>query len=60
MTEHTHAFHAHTNDDDPTDVAFELMAAGVPLSLLLDLATPLHSRDTLVHEPGDSRWLVAV
>ncbi len=36
-----------------------LLAAHVPLSLLLDLADPLgpHSDDLLVAEPGCSDWL---
>lgn len=36
-----------------------LLAAHVPLSLLLDLADPTgpHSRDLLAEEPGSADWL---
>ena len=37
-----------------------LLRAGVPLSLLLDLAEPTgpHSREVYANEPGDADWLV--
>jgi hypothetical protein len=35
-----------------------LLADGVPLSLLIDLATPVHSREVYRREPADTAWLV--
>lgn len=43
----------------PEEQAFALLAAGVPLSLLLDLALPLDSRSLLRDEPADTSWLHA-
>jgi hypothetical protein len=34
-----------------------LLAAGVPLTLLLDLAAPVPSRELYRDEPGDTAWL---
>lgn len=42
-----------------TTSAFELLKAGVPLTLLLDLATPVHSADVYEQEAGDADWLQA-
>lgn len=39
--------------------AMRLLAEGVPLTLLIDLATPPHSRELLEREPGEADWLVA-
>ncbi|HWA66822.1 MAG TPA: hypothetical protein VG899_10695 [Mycobacteriales bacterium] len=36
-----------------------LLAEKVPLSLLIDLATPVHSREVYRSEPADTSWLVA-
>jgi hypothetical protein len=44
---------------DQTNVAMDLLAAGVPLTLLLDLASPLDSREVYDREPGSADWLVA-
>jgi hypothetical protein len=44
---------------DQTNVAMELLAAGVPLSLLLDLASALDSHEVYEREPGSADWLVA-
>jgi hypothetical protein len=44
---------------DQTNVAMDLLAAGVPLSLLLDLATALDSHEVYDREPGSADWLVA-
>jgi hypothetical protein len=44
---------------DQTIVAMDLLAAGVPLSLLLDLATTLDSHEVYDREPGSADWLVA-
>ena len=41
------------------DRALALLDAGIPLSLLLDLALPLDSRALLREEPGDAAWLPA-
>ena len=40
--------------------AFALLRSGVPLTLLLDLAAPVHSRDLLRDERGDVSWVHAV
>jgi hypothetical protein len=37
--------------------AFALLRAGVPLSLLLDLALPTHSRALLDGERADTSWV---
>lgn len=57
MTENTvrSALTQHTD----TDSAFELLKAGVPLTLLLDLATPIHSAEVYELEAGDAEWLQA-
>jgi hypothetical protein len=44
-------------DTSPTDRALSLMHAGVPLSLLLDLAMPVHSADLYAEEPADTTWV---
>jgi hypothetical protein len=44
---------------DQTHLAMDLMAAGVPLTLLLDLATALDSHEVYDREPGSADWLVA-
>jgi hypothetical protein len=44
---------------DQTNVAMDLLAAGVPLTLLLDLALTLDSREVYDREPGVADWLVA-
>jgi len=40
------------------DIALRLLSGGVPLSLLLDLATPPHSTDIYNEEVGDADWLI--
>ena len=44
---------------DQTHVAMDLLAAGVPLTLLLDLASSLDSHEVYDREPGVADWLVA-
>jgi hypothetical protein len=44
---------------DQTNVAMDLLAAGVPLTLLLDLASALDSHEVYDREPGVADWLVA-
>jgi hypothetical protein len=44
---------------DETDRVLMLLEAGIPLTLLLDLATPIHSDDVYRAEPGEADWLVA-
>ena len=39
-------------------LAMRLLSGGVPLTLLLDLAGPLRSRDLYREEAGDAAWLV--
>ncbi len=48
---------AHDADDRATDRALSLMHAGVPLSLLLDLATPVHSAELYSEEHADTAWV---
>jgi hypothetical protein len=58
--------HDMTDQTEPTtehleesDTALELLEAGIPLTLLLDLAMPIHSTDTYKTEPGAADWLDA-
>jgi hypothetical protein len=44
---------------DDTDTALSLLEAGIPLTLLLDLATPVRSIDVYRTEPGAADWLLA-
>jgi hypothetical protein len=44
---------------DQTNVAMDLLAAGVPLTLLLDLALALDSHEVYDREPGVADWLAA-
>ncbi len=41
----------------PTDDALALLAAGVPLSLLLDLVLPLDAGRLLRDERADTAWV---
>jgi hypothetical protein len=41
----------------PRQQALALLDAGVPLSLLLDLALPLDSSALLRDEPADASWV---
>jgi hypothetical protein len=45
--------------DDEVDTILALLGAHVPLTLLLDLATPVHSVEMYQAETGDAGWLVA-
>jgi hypothetical protein len=45
---------------DEIDLAFNLLKSGVPLTLLLDLATPIHSAEIYQREAGRADWLHAV
>jgi hypothetical protein len=42
---------------DRTQTAFDLLAAGIPLSLLIDLATVVDSREVYETEAGAADWL---
>jgi hypothetical protein len=42
---------------DEIETVLMLLGAGVPLTLLLDLATPIHSVDVYRTEPGAADWL---
>jgi hypothetical protein len=44
---------------DEVATAMELLAAGIPLTLLLDLATPVHSAEIYALEAGAADWLYA-
>ena len=49
-----------SNEDEPGSTGvMDLLAAGIPLSLLIDLvdAGGPHSRDLVDHETGDASWL---
>jgi hypothetical protein len=48
-----------TDHVEESDTALELLEAGIPLTLLLDLAMPIHSTDTYKTEPGAADWLDA-
>ena len=48
---------ASDTDRGPSDRALSLLHAGVPLSLLLDLAMPVHSADLYEEEPADTAWV---
>jgi hypothetical protein len=48
-----------TDHVEESDTALELLHAGIPLTLLLDLAMPIHSTDTYKTEPGAADWLDA-
>jgi hypothetical protein len=56
MAETTAAINGHGEE---SDTALELLQAGIPLTLLLDLAMPIHSTDTYRTEPGAADWLEA-
>jgi hypothetical protein len=45
-------------DNDAFERAMRLLSDGVPLTLLIDLAGPVHSRDIYRDEPGNADWLV--
>jgi len=56
MTDQVRAI-ATQHDDSKT--AFQLLASGVPLTLLLDLATPVNSAEMYALEAGAADWLYA-
>jgi hypothetical protein len=43
---------------DEIDNVLTLLEAGIPLTLLLDLATPIRSVDVYRTEPGAADWLL--
>jgi hypothetical protein len=45
--------------DPEIETILALLGAHIPLTLLLDLASPLHSDEVYVEEPGDASWLVS-
>jgi hypothetical protein len=45
---------------DEIDTVLNLLQAGIPLTLLLDLAMPIHSADVYTTEPGSADWLYAI
>jgi hypothetical protein len=44
---------------DDTDTALSLLEAGIPLTLLLDLASPIHSEEVYASEFEVADWLYA-
>jgi hypothetical protein len=48
-----------STDADPTHDALDLLAAGVPLTLVLDLASDVTSEEIYEAEPGSADWLTA-
>jgi hypothetical protein len=54
-TDHSRDLH-----DSAAPHPMALLRAGVPLSLLLDLALPLDSAATMRDEPADTSWVHAV
>lgn len=44
---------------DEIDTVLTLLEAGIPLTLLLDLAMPIRSSDVYKTEPGAADWLLA-
>jgi len=48
---------ARTTDRRPADRALSLLHAGVPLSLLLDLAVPVPSAELFGQERADTAWV---
>jgi hypothetical protein len=57
MTDRTEQINHHIEE---SDTALELLHAGIPLTLLLDLAMPIHSTDVYRTEPGAADWLEVV
>jgi hypothetical protein len=55
MTDHIRSTESH----DEVNTALELLSAGVPLTLLLDLASPVHSSEIYALEAGEADWLFA-
>jgi hypothetical protein len=49
---------ASATNDGEIDTVLALLEAGIPLTLLLDLATPIHSSDVYRIEPGAADWLL--
>lgn len=49
-----------TTSDDALGTGLLLLAAGIPLSLLLDLATGPQSSEVFDSEPADSGWLAGL
>ena len=47
----------HPETDPPASLALALLADGVPLTLLLDLAAAVPSRELFRTELGDTRWV---
>jgi hypothetical protein len=45
---------------DEINTVLTLLEAGIPLTLLLDLAMPIHSADVYHDEAGSADWLYAV
>jgi hypothetical protein len=56
----THSIELPRERMDEVDTALALLEAGIPLTLLLDLATPVHSADVYRTERGSADWIHAV
>jgi hypothetical protein len=44
--------------NDEVHTVLQLLGAGIPLTLLLDLAMPVHSAEVYHAEPGVADWLM--
>jgi hypothetical protein len=55
----TKAVTASSDNSESTHDALELLGSGVPLSLVLDLASDRPSKEIYEAEPGSADWLVA-
>ena len=55
----TDFFRSTDTQHDDVDMALQLLASGIPLTLLLDLATPVHSAELYSMEAGAADWLYA-
>jgi hypothetical protein len=49
----------HSPELEEIDTVLSLLEAHIPLSLLLDLAMPVHSAEVYLTEPGVADWLSA-
>jgi hypothetical protein len=46
-------------ETDQIETVLQLLGAHIPLTLLLDLAIPVHSDEVYLEEPGVADWLIS-